>query len=188
MTESQTVNEITSGRRSTPPFRADHVGSLLRPPELLAGARGLRGRPRSRRRRAAGGRGRGDPRRGEDAARRRASVGHRRGVPPRRLAHGLHLRSSAGSSRRRATSRSSSTTSGGDIELDAGGDPRRREGPPRRSTIFGEDFDVPAVAASHDGRDAEADDPLAEHGPLPRRPRRRSIRTSTPTWRSSGAI
>jgi methionine synthase II (cobalamin-independent) len=26
----------TSGRRTTPPFRADHVGSLLRPPELLA--------------------------------------------------------------------------------------------------------------------------------------------------------
>jgi 5-methyltetrahydropteroyltriglutamate--homocysteine methyltransferase len=26
---------MTSGRRTTPPFRADHVGSLLRPPELL---------------------------------------------------------------------------------------------------------------------------------------------------------
>ncbi len=35
MTESQTVNEMTSGRRSKPPFRADHVGSLLRPKELL---------------------------------------------------------------------------------------------------------------------------------------------------------
>jgi 5-methyltetrahydropteroyltriglutamate--homocysteine methyltransferase len=35
MTESQTVNEITSGPRSRPPFRADHVGSLLRPKELL---------------------------------------------------------------------------------------------------------------------------------------------------------
>jgi 5-methyltetrahydropteroyltriglutamate--homocysteine methyltransferase len=35
MTEFQTVNEITSGRRSKPPFRADHVGSLLRPNELL---------------------------------------------------------------------------------------------------------------------------------------------------------
>ncbi len=30
------MNEhIRSGRRTTPPFRADHVGSLLRPPELL---------------------------------------------------------------------------------------------------------------------------------------------------------
>jgi 5-methyltetrahydropteroyltriglutamate--homocysteine methyltransferase len=35
MAESQTMNEITSGRRSSPPFRADHVGSLLRPKELL---------------------------------------------------------------------------------------------------------------------------------------------------------
>jgi 5-methyltetrahydropteroyltriglutamate--homocysteine methyltransferase len=35
MTESRTANEITSGRRTSPPFRADHVGSLLRPKELL---------------------------------------------------------------------------------------------------------------------------------------------------------
>jgi 5-methyltetrahydropteroyltriglutamate--homocysteine methyltransferase len=34
MTEVQT--EAVAGRRTTPPFRADHVGSLLRPPELLA--------------------------------------------------------------------------------------------------------------------------------------------------------
>src|SRR5436305_6363635 len=27
--------EIRPGRRETPPFRADHVGSLLRPPDLL---------------------------------------------------------------------------------------------------------------------------------------------------------
>jgi 5-methyltetrahydropteroyltriglutamate--homocysteine methyltransferase len=36
MAEAQTANETTSGgRRTSPPFRADHVGSLLRPPELL---------------------------------------------------------------------------------------------------------------------------------------------------------
>jgi methionine synthase II (cobalamin-independent) len=35
MPESQTVNETTSGQRVKPPFRADHVGSLLRPKELL---------------------------------------------------------------------------------------------------------------------------------------------------------
>jgi 5-methyltetrahydropteroyltriglutamate--homocysteine methyltransferase len=33
MSEVQT--EVVAGRRTTPPFRADHVGSLLRPPELL---------------------------------------------------------------------------------------------------------------------------------------------------------
>src|SRR6185503_6155477 len=30
------VHLMTTTLRSTPPFRADHVGSLLRPPELLA--------------------------------------------------------------------------------------------------------------------------------------------------------
>jgi 5-methyltetrahydropteroyltriglutamate--homocysteine methyltransferase len=35
MTEAQTANAATSGRRTKPPFRADHVGSLLRPKRLL---------------------------------------------------------------------------------------------------------------------------------------------------------
>jgi 5-methyltetrahydropteroyltriglutamate--homocysteine methyltransferase len=36
MTHSPTVTDTTSaGPRTAPPFRADHVGSLLRPPELL---------------------------------------------------------------------------------------------------------------------------------------------------------
>jgi 5-methyltetrahydropteroyltriglutamate--homocysteine methyltransferase len=35
MSDLQTANGVSAGRRSTPPFRADHVGSLLRPPELL---------------------------------------------------------------------------------------------------------------------------------------------------------
>jgi 5-methyltetrahydropteroyltriglutamate--homocysteine methyltransferase len=35
MSDLQTATEIGAGRRSSPPFRADHVGSLLRPPELL---------------------------------------------------------------------------------------------------------------------------------------------------------
>src|SRR6478609_333939 len=35
MAELQTETAVAGGRRSTPPFRADHVGSLLRPPELL---------------------------------------------------------------------------------------------------------------------------------------------------------
>jgi 5-methyltetrahydropteroyltriglutamate--homocysteine methyltransferase len=35
MTESQTANAETTGHRTRPPFRADHVGSLLRPADLL---------------------------------------------------------------------------------------------------------------------------------------------------------
>jgi 5-methyltetrahydropteroyltriglutamate--homocysteine methyltransferase len=29
------ISDVTTGRRTKPPFRADHVGSLLRPPQLL---------------------------------------------------------------------------------------------------------------------------------------------------------
>jgi 5-methyltetrahydropteroyltriglutamate--homocysteine methyltransferase len=37
MTDAQTASAgATAGRRTVPPFRADHVGSLLRPPKLLA--------------------------------------------------------------------------------------------------------------------------------------------------------
>ena len=35
MANGQTAVQTTTGRRTTPPFRADHVGSLLRPPSLL---------------------------------------------------------------------------------------------------------------------------------------------------------
>jgi 5-methyltetrahydropteroyltriglutamate--homocysteine methyltransferase len=35
MADGQTAVQSTTGRRTTPPFRADHVGSLLRPPALL---------------------------------------------------------------------------------------------------------------------------------------------------------
>jgi methionine synthase II (cobalamin-independent) len=33
---AEVQSEALAGRRTTPPFRADHVGSLLRPPELLS--------------------------------------------------------------------------------------------------------------------------------------------------------
>jgi 5-methyltetrahydropteroyltriglutamate--homocysteine methyltransferase len=35
MAELKTETAVAGGRRTSPPFRADHVGSLLRPPELL---------------------------------------------------------------------------------------------------------------------------------------------------------
>jgi methionine synthase II (cobalamin-independent) len=35
MLATETQKETATGRRARPPFRADHVGSLLRPPELL---------------------------------------------------------------------------------------------------------------------------------------------------------
>jgi 5-methyltetrahydropteroyltriglutamate--homocysteine methyltransferase len=38
---ADTAVQTSAGRRTTPPFRADHVGSLLRPPELLAARSGF---------------------------------------------------------------------------------------------------------------------------------------------------
>ena len=76
--------------RTRPPFRADHVGSLLRPPALLqaredfaAGridAAELRGVEDEAIREVVA-----------DAGGRRAALRHRRRVPPRLVAHGLHL-------------------------------------------------------------------------------------------------
>src|SRR5881409_3192630 len=34
--QHETATAVEIGKRAKPPFRADHVGSLLRPPELLA--------------------------------------------------------------------------------------------------------------------------------------------------------
>ena len=75
--------------RDTPPFRADHVGSLLRPRPCCRPARTTpraRSTPRSCAASRTGGRG-GD----RAAARGRAALGHRRRVPSRVVAHGLHL-------------------------------------------------------------------------------------------------
>ena len=68
-----------------PPFRADHVGSLLRPPELSdARARVARGEIEGG---AAPGRGQRDPRGGGAPGVGRPLVHHRRRVPPRLVAH-----------------------------------------------------------------------------------------------------
>ena len=75
---------------TSPPFRADHVGSLLRPAGPCTGpARTPRWRYHDGR--AAGGRGRGHPLRRQDAGGRRPPVRHGRRAPPWVVAHGLHL-------------------------------------------------------------------------------------------------
>ena len=75
--------------RTSPPYRADHVGSLLRPAELTS----------ARDEHAAGRLGADELRAVEDDAIRDVvrkqeqvgpAVGHRRRVPPRDVAHGLH--------------------------------------------------------------------------------------------------
>ena len=119
-----------------------------------------------RRRRAARRRGRRDPRRRAQAGGGRAAVGHRRRVPPRVVAHGLHLPARRHHARRGAHP-GPVPQRGGDDRLRAGRDARR--GPRRRCTepIFADAFAF--LQSMRDDGDAEAHDPLAEHGPLPRR-------------------
>ena len=115
-----------TARTTRPPFRADHVGSLLRPPALLQ-ARERRARPAaSTATRSAS---------LEDDAirevvRRQEEVGlrsrHGRRVPPRVVAHGLHLpagrRLEGGRQARRHLPQR-----GGRHRVDAGRAPRRRQ-------------------------------------------------------------
>ena len=141
-------------RQPAPPARA--------PPR----ARGRR-RGTHRRRRAARRRGRRDPRGGPHAAGGRAPGGDGRGVPARDLAPGLHLR---------ARRHLDGGRQGQDLlpqragrhRVHGRGAARRRQG--RR---VGDDLRrrllVPAGVRRR--RRAEADDPVAEHGPLPGRPR-----------------
>ena len=136
--------------RTRPPYRADHVGSLLRPPELLE-AREAHAAGRLDDEEPRAGRGRGDPRRRPHAGGGRAADGHRRRVPPRLLAHGLHLLARRhlqgarqpvgavpqrrGRHRVHARPRCTSTASSASCE-----------------TIFGDDFDVPAVEVAGEGQ------------------------------------
>ena len=83
-------------QRTKPPFRADHVGSLLRPAALKE-AREKRARGEITRRRPQGGRGPRDRARHQEAGRGRPPVDHRRRIPPLLVASRFPL----GSRRRR---------------------------------------------------------------------------------------
>ena len=68
-------------QRTKPPFRADHVGSLLRPAALKAGARAPRQGRDHGRRAESGGRPR-DRGRHQEAGSGRPAIDHRRRIPP----------------------------------------------------------------------------------------------------------
>ena len=133
--------------RTTPPFRADHVGSLLRPPELLARARATHAAGAHRRRGAARGRGRGDPRRGRAAARRRPAGRDRRRVPAHVVAHGLHLPARRHRPRPTRSVKVHFHNEDGDIEFATAALQRRRHGSALGETIFGDDFEFLAGSA-----------------------------------------
>ena len=141
--------------------------------EPAAAARAARGarpscRRRARRRRPAGGRGRGGSRRGGAATRGRVAVGHGRRVPPHVLAHGLHLRARRRHSRAGGDDRRPLPQRRGRYRRRLLGDARRRQARDRRADLRRRLRLPPRHGL--DGR-READDPVAEHGPLPRRSR-----------------
>ena len=164
------------------PFRADHVGSLLRPPRLLQAREDF-----------AAGRIDADGLRAvedeaiPDAVRMQEEVGLQSATDGEFRRASWHMdfiyqlggisqadgtRCTCSSTTPRATSSSTPAALRVDGKI--------------RSTrpIFGDDFTFLQSQVTHGG--AEADDPVAEHGALPRRPAPRSTRPSTPTWRSSG--
>ena len=153
--------------RDTPPFRADHVGSLLRPAQLLQ-ARRAAGRRRDRRRRAARRRGRGDPRRRRGcSATSGLQLGDRRRVPPDLLAHGLHLPARRG--RRRPTE-----DPGAHAQRGRRGRVHRRRrcrSTPRSGCTRPSSATTSRSWPVHvDPASRQADDPVAVDGALPRRP------------------
>ncbi len=167
MTDAQTANAVTSGgRRTKPPFRADHVGSLLRPKRLLEAR--------------------------DQFANSQISAPELRAIEDDaireivQMQRDVGLQSATDGEFRRASwhmdfiyQLGGVQKVAGDIKVQfhnrrrrrrvhAGRDRRHRQGPPRPHDLRRR-LQVPAERGRR-RRDAEADDPVAEHGPLPRRP------------------
>ena len=151
-----------------PPFRADHVGSLLRPQELLRGPRGSRGR-RDRRRRAARDRGRRDPRRRGDAGGRRACSRPPTASSAAPSWHMDFIYSLGGISRTDEKITVHFRQRGRQSRLRVGRAAGATAASALDAPIFADDFSF--LKEQVDDGHTEADDPVAEHGALPRRPR-----------------
>ena len=149
--------------RTTPPFRADHVGSLLRPPAL----------PRARDRYARGEVSADELRAAEDDAIRDAvalqesvglAAGHRRRVPPRVVEHGLPVRAGRDRPRRAATADRVAHPLGETLHADFPA--VKVDGPIRlEHTIFGDHFTFLQSAVTTAA--AEALDPVPQHAAQP---------------------
>ena len=169
--------------RTTPPFRADHVGSLLRPPELHAARDDF-----------AAGRIDADALRAVEDAAITDAVKLQEDVGMLAVTDGEFRRASwhmdfiyqlGGIREDDERMHVQFHNEAGDIEfspakarvydtLDAAEDDLRRA------------LRVPQVAG-HEGR-TQAHDPVAEHGALPQRPALHRLRRRIPTWSRSGAI
>ena len=154
--------------RTRPPFRADHVGSFLRPQAPARGARTARRAARSRAEHCARSRTTRSPR-SSSSRRTSACRRHRRRIPPHLLPHRLP----------RAARRRQDRHPGDDQEARrhrgarAAGDARDRQGAPREGHPARR-LPVPEVRRARPH--AEGDHPVADDAALPRRPRRHQQR------------
>ena len=165
-------------QRTTPPYRADHVGSFLRPKALLD----------AREQAQAGAIPRAELRKVEDAAIRdivkfQEDLGLQ-GITDgefRRTYFHIDFLEQLDGVETRGGITAKFHGKAGDVELRAAGDARHRQGPPRAADPARR-LRVPEVG--HEAR-AEGDHPVADDAALPRRPRPRSARKPIPTSRAS---
>ena len=169
-------------RRTTPPFRADHVGSLLRPPALLE-ARARRKAGEIDAERAARGRGRGDPRR--RAACRRRSGCSRRPTASSAARRGTWTSSTSSAASTRPTRSSRCTFHNADrrARLRAGRAQRRTTGSRPAAHDLRDDFSFLRTRSRRASRSSTIPSPSMVHY---RGGRPRSTRPSTRTSTSSG--
>ena len=167
-------------QRTRPPFRADHVGSLLRPAAL----KDARAQARARRDRCRGARPQIEDQRDRDADRQtggdRAEIDHRRRVPPRLVAD----RFPAGARRHRDLSRRPQDPVQGRRRSRSNGSRASR-----RSSGAS-----PAIRRSRTGNSSRTTPGRPRRSRSPPRPRCISARAappcrrrSIPTWRTSTA-
>ena len=148
-------------QRTKPPFRADHVGSLLRSSALKDGPRQAR-EERDHRRAVEGGRGSRDRGDHQEAGGGRAEVHHRRRIPPRVL----ELRLPRQARRRRGLSRRAQDQVPGQA---AEADDAARDRQARLVQPASDDRAFQVCRSAHQA-DGEDDDPVAVVAAFPLRP------------------
>ena len=179
---SETATASRIGRRTKPPFRADHVGSLLRPPALLQARDDHAAGPHRRRRSCAPSR----TRRSDEVVRKQEEVGLQSatdGEFRRASWHMDFIYQLDGITKEAGHIAVKFHNEEGDIEFTPAAlhvDGRLGVS----TTIFGDAFRFlqDTVTTSR----PEADDPVAEHGPLPRRQGGHRPRRVPGRWTRSG--
>ena len=179
--QEQTATAAAAGRRTKPPFRADHVGSLLRPAHLLQARDDQKaGRIDAAELRAIEDDAiRGIVRKQEELGLQSATDGELR----RESWHMDFIYQLDGITKEAGHIAVTFHNEQGDIEFTPGCAPRRRQARRLEDDLRRR---LPLPPRHRDDERPEADDPVAEHGPLPRRQGRYRHRRLPRRWTRSG--